>query len=125
VGDAFVGHLTPPDGPEQEVILPIRFPTFDKMRRGEVVIAIDQFKERHYTGLQVSKDPGVDVVYAGFILMIIGCYVTFFKSHQQLCIEAVRQGSVTRVVVSGTANKNKAALERRIQRLSKALQELK
>jgi cytochrome c biogenesis protein len=56
--------------------------------------------------------------------MIIGCYVTFFRSHQQLCIEAVRKGSAARVVIHGTANKNKAAMERRVQRLSKALQEL-
>jgi cytochrome c biogenesis protein len=124
VGDAFIGRLTAPDGTAQEVVLPIRFPTFDRMRRGEVVIAIDQFKERHYTGLQVNQDPGVDMVYTGFILMILGCYVTFFRSHQQLCIEAVRQGSGTQVTVYGTANKNKAAMERRIQRLAESLKGL-
>jgi cytochrome c biogenesis protein len=125
VGDAFIGRLSPPNGPPEEVTLPIRFPTFDKMRRGDVVIAVDQFKEKHYTGLQVNKDPGVDVVYIGFILMIVGCYVTFFTSHQQVCIQASRRGNVTRVAVCGTANKNKAAMERRIQRLSAALKQLK
>ena len=35
-----------------------------------------------------TRTPGVDVVYVGFILMILGCYVTFFRSHQQVCIEA-------------------------------------
>lgn len=125
VGDAFIGRLTTPDGATQEVVLPIRFPTFDRMRRGEVVIAVDQFKERHYTGLQVNQDPGVDLVYTGFILMILGCYVTFFRSHQQVCIEAVRKGSGSEVTVSGTANKNKAAMERRIQKLAKVLTGLK
>jgi hypothetical protein len=110
VGDAFIGALTPPGGAPEEIVLPVRFPTFDRMRRGEVVIAVDEFKERHYTGLQVNQDPGVDVVYVGFVLMILGCYVTFFTSHQQVCIEAVRQGARTRVTVSGTANKNKAAV---------------
>jgi cytochrome c biogenesis protein len=125
VGDAFIGRLTPPaGGSPEEVVLPIRFPTFDKMRRGEVVIAVDQFKERHYTGLQVNQDPGVDVVYIGFILMIVGCYVTFFMSHQQVCIEVSRRGAVTRVTVWGTANKNKAALDRRIQRLAQRLKEI-
>jgi cytochrome c biogenesis protein len=125
VGDAFIGRLTAPDGAVQEVVLPIRFPTFDRMRRGEVVVAVDQFKERHYTGLQVNRDPGVDLVYAGFILMILGCYVTFFRSHQQLCIEAVGKGSGTQVTVCGTANKNKAAVQRRIQKLARALKDLK
>jgi cytochrome c biogenesis protein len=124
VGDAFIGRLTPPAGPPEEILLPIRFPTFDKMRRGEVVIAVDRFKERHYTGLQVNKDPGVGVVYAGFILMIIGCYVTFFMAHQQVCIEVVREGNLTRVAVRGTANKNKAAVQRRVERLAGALKAL-
>jgi cytochrome c biogenesis protein len=125
VGDAFIGRLTSPGGSAQEVVLPIRFPTFDRMRRGEVVIAVDQFKERHYTGLQVNQDPGVDLVYIGFVLMILGCYVTFFRSHQQLCIEAVPRGSGTDITVYGTANKNKPALERRIQKLAGTLKGLK
>lgn len=125
VGDAFVGRLVTPGGAPEEIILPVRFPTFDKMRRGEVVIAVDQFKQRHYTGLQVNKDPGVWVVYAGFVLMILGCYVTFFNSHQQICIEATWQGKITRVAVGGTANKNKAGVARRVERLAGTLQELK
>ncbi len=123
VGDAFVGVLTPPEGDPEEIILPLRFPTFDRMRRGAVVIAVDEFKERFYTGLQVNRDPGVWVVYAGFILMLLGCYVTFFMSHQQLCVEAARRGAKTRVSVTGTANKNKPALARRVHQLCQALKE--
>jgi cytochrome c biogenesis protein len=125
VGDAYIGTLTPPGGASEEILLPVRFPTFDRMRRGQVVIAVDEVKERHYTGLQVNKDPGVDVVYVGFVLMILGCYVTFFTSHQQVCIEVARKGARTQVTVSGTANKNKAAMERRIRRLAAALAGLK
>jgi len=53
--------------------------------------------------------------------MILGCYVTFFRSHQQVCIEVARKGERTQVTVSGTANKNKAAVERRVRRLAEAL----
>ncbi|MFO7709335.1 MAG: cytochrome c biogenesis protein ResB [Desulfobacterales bacterium] len=123
VGDAFIGTLAPPEGEPEEIILPVRFPTFDRMRRGAVVIAVDEFKERFYTGLQVNRDPGVWVVYAGFILMLLGCYVTFFMSHQQVCVEAARRGAKTRVRVAGTSNKNKPALARRMKELSRALKE--
>jgi cytochrome c biogenesis protein len=125
VGDAFIGRLAPPNGAPEEIVLPIRFPTFDRMRRGEVVIAVDEFKEKHYTGLQVNKDPGVDLVYIGFILMILGCYVTFFTSHQQICIHLGRHGGRTRIVVSGIANKNRTRMERRVQQLAASLKELK
>jgi len=125
VGDAFIGRLVPPSGAAEEIVLPIRFPTFDRMRRGDVVVAVDRFKERHYTGLQVNQDPGVSVVYAGFILMIIGCFITFFTSHRQVCVEAARSDPGTRITVTGKANKNKAAVERRIARLAEQLRGLK
>jgi cytochrome c biogenesis protein len=115
IGDAYVGILTPPNGDPVEIILPARFPSFDKMRKGEVVIAVAEQVQRFYTGLQVTRDPGVWVVYSGFILMIIGCYITFFMSHQQMYVELAASGKQTEVIVAGTANKNKTAMVARIK----------
>ena len=39
--------------------------------------------ERPYTGLQVNKDPGVWVVWAGCFLICVGLYVAFFMPHQR------------------------------------------
>ena len=115
IGDAYVGILTPPGGDPVEVILPLRFPSFDKMRKGEVRIAVVEQAQRFYTGLQVTRDPGVWVVYSGFILMIIGCYITFFMSHQQIFVELAASGKKTEVTVAGTANKSKTAMVTRIE----------
>ena len=90
IGDALRGTLTPVAGNPVEVLLPLRFPSFDKMRQGEQIISVAELKQRFYTGLQVISDPGVGLVYLGFILMILGCYVTFFMSHQQICVEAMK-----------------------------------
>ena len=125
IGDAFVGTLTPVDGEAVEVILPIRFPSFDQMRKGEVVVAVADILEKYYTGLQVNKDPGVWLVYAGFILMIIGCYITFFMSHQQVCVAVDQAGESSRVSVSGTANKNKVGMQKKMGRISHELEGLK
>jgi cytochrome c biogenesis protein len=105
IGEAFIGVLTPPNGSPVEITLPLKFPSFDRMRKGNVFIAIADFVPRYYTGLQVSSDPGVWVVYVGFILMIIGIYITFFMSHQQVCIDVASQGTKSRILVAGTSNK--------------------
>ncbi|MGD9087868.1 MAG: cytochrome c biogenesis protein ResB, partial [Desulfobacterales bacterium] len=112
IGEAFIGEYTPPNGTPVNVTLPLKFPSFDKMRKGQVFIAVADFVPRYYTGLQVSKDPGVWVVYIGFILMIIGIYITFFTSHQQLCVEITADGSKSRVMVAGTSNKNKMGMHK-------------
>ncbi|MEE8481152.1 MAG: cytochrome c biogenesis protein ResB [Desulfobacterales bacterium] len=124
IGEAFMGILTQKTGNPVNILLPLRFPSFDKMRKGDVVIAVASHDHRYYTGLQVTKDPGVWVVYSGFILMIIGCFVTFFMSHQRLCIEVTRKGNQSMVMVAGTSNKNKVGMQRKIEILSEKFDKL-
>ncbi|MFC1828558.1 cytochrome c biogenesis protein ResB [Thermodesulfobacteriota bacterium] len=132
IGEALVGILTPADGAPIEVLLPLHFPNFDRMRRGAVIISVaDQTaesfhpdpptEERYYTGLQVTKDPGVWVVYTGFMIMIIGCYITFFMSHQRYCIEVVKRSNKSQVIVTGQANKNKLGIPSKIKKISERL----
>ena len=128
LGPTLIGSLVQPDGVTVEVILPLRFPSFDRMsamvnpqRSDAVLITVDEFAaepvegvKRYYTGLQVTKDPGVIVVYAGFLMMIIGCIITFFMSHQRICIEAQTRGKQSIVTFSGKANKNKIGMHRKM-----------
>lgn len=121
LGEAFIGVIEPANGVSDEIILPLRFPGFDKMRKGEVFVSVEEYKEKYYTGLQITKDPGVWVVYSGFILMIIGCFITFFMSHQQICVEVIKSGKKTKVMIAGTSNKNKIGMENIIAGILKRL----
>ncbi len=136
IGAALFGVLSPLQGEPVEVLLPLHFPNFDKMRRGEVVISVaDQEAEtfspvqkddvRYYTGLEVNKDPGVWVVYSGFIIMIAGCFITFFMSHQQICIEVSRKGDNSDVRVMGIANKNTMGMQRKVEKIAGHLAKLR
>ena len=132
IGQALVGILTPPGGQPVEVTLPIHFPKFDRMRRGNVVISVvhqhkhEQTQQkpediRYYSGLEVVKDPGVWVVYTGFIIMIVGILITFFMSHQQVCIDISKKGQKSHIRVVGKANKNRLGMERTTKNLARAL----
>lgn len=102
------------------------------MRKGKMVISVvatepeakapEPPQRRFYTGLQVTKDPGVWIVYSGFVLMILGCFVTFFMSHQQICIEVKEEGGGSRVALSGTASRNRLAMDTRIERMAEHLE---
>jgi cytochrome c biogenesis protein len=130
LGPAFVGRLVPPQGDTQKVTLPLQYPKFDNMRSGAVVVSIanptdrQPVQERYYTGLQVVHDPGVWVVYAGFILLIAGCAVVFFMSHQQVVIEVTGKGNTSEVMISGKSNKYKIGLEMKLERLADQLKKL-
>ena len=132
IGEALKGRLTPPEGEPIEVLLPLRFSNFDKMRKGKTFISVASLlpetakirppEKRYYTGLQVTRDPGVWIVYAGFILMIAGCFVTFFMAHQQIFVEVADEDLGSQVTVAGTASRNRHSLEARIERIAGRLQ---
>jgi cytochrome c biogenesis protein len=65
----------------------------------------------YYTGLQVTKDPGVWFVYVGCAMMLIGLCVAFFLSHKKVWIYISTEGSRSRLRVSGTSNKNMIGFE--------------
>lgn len=130
IGPAVTGILTPAEGAPLDITLAVNFPKFDIMRKGKVVISVaskldlQMPEKRYYTGLQVTHDPGVWMVYVGFSLMILGCWVTFFMSHQQLVVEVRSEGSKCKVMVAGKANKNKIGMNHKIERLAGQLVKL-
>ncbi len=124
IGEAFVGTMNPADGEPEQVILPVRFPNFDRMRQGEFVVSVQDYDKRFYTGLQVAYDPGVPIVYIGFTIMIAGCFITFFLSHQRIFIEVFQSGSRSLVTVAGSANKNKFGMQAKVRKVSEKLQRI-
>jgi len=69
-----------------------------------------------FTGLQVRKDPGVWIVYFGCIAMSIGLFIALFLNHRKIWVKLVEEKDNTRVIIGATANKNRTAFERKIDR---------
>ncbi|NIA04391.1 MAG: cytochrome c biogenesis protein ResB [Proteobacteria bacterium] len=69
-------------------------------------------KQLYATGLQVSKDPGVWLVYLGCALMLSGLLVAFFMSHRKIwAFVSEKEGQVS-ILFAGSANKNKLGFEK-------------
>ncbi|MCP4115865.1 MAG: cytochrome c biogenesis protein ResB [Desulfobacteraceae bacterium] len=118
VGEAYVCEITENGKHPKEVILPTRFPSYDKMRKGEWVLSVAPQEKRFYTGLSVKKDPGVWLVYTGFILLIAGCFISFFMSHNKMFIQVKEDPAGTSVTVSGASNRNKIGMKNRVKEMA-------
>lgn len=93
-----------------------RYPETWRTPEGHTVQFID-FWGVQYTGLQVRKDPGVWIVYLGSIVMTLGLFIAFFMSHRKLWVRIVEERGNTRVHIGASANKNRAAFERKIEKM--------
>ncbi len=87
------------------------FPKFDEQRKDEFVLTFEGDAPREYTGLSVTKDPGVWVVWIGCGLMIFGFIVSFFFSHQRVWVR-IPKSPAGEIVLAGSANKNRVGFEK-------------
>ncbi len=125
LGQAFIGKITKKNGENLQIGMPLRFPTFDRMRKGTFAFVVKKFEQTHYTGLQITKDPGIWYVYSGFILMIIGCWVTFFMSHDSFVIEVEKNNeNSSNISVSGITNRNSHGMKLKIKKIVTKLKDM-
>jgi len=103
--------LLKPDQEPRPFWLLKKFPQLDQRRGDEFVLTFEGFAEKEYTGLSVTKDPGVWIVWIGCSLMIFGLVVSFFFSHQRVWVR-IPKGPVGEIVLAGSTNKNRVGFEK-------------
>jgi len=78
-----------------------------------IKVNLNDIQERPYTGLEVSRDPGVFVVWTGFVFILFGLYVNFFVRHRRIYLLKTAGGPL----VAGTALKNKGNFDKEFKKL--------
>jgi len=93
-------------------------PDLDRQRADSLIFSFGGLSAKMFTGLQVAKDPGVNIVWLGCALMVIGLIMAFFLSHQRVWVR-LAQGTDGRVevVLAGAASRNRLAFEKRFEKL--------
>jgi cytochrome c biogenesis protein len=79
-------------------------------------------RQMYATGLQVTKDPGVWLVYGGCLLMLIGLYIAFFLSHRKVYVFVQPEANSSRILFAGEANKNRVGFESKFSELISKLE---
>ena len=106
-GPAIQLHVNAPDGKNgTPFVLWQNYPQFDIKRSGIFSFALLGFDQPQYTGLQVAKDPGVNIVWAGCFLMVFGSLTAFFFSHKRIWVCLEDDGKKTKVQIAGNTHRN-------------------
>jgi cytochrome c biogenesis protein len=96
------------------------FPQLDQQRGDEFFLTFEGFTEKEYTGLQVTRDPGVWIVWVGSGLLILGLILSFFFSHQRVWAR-LPKSSEGEIILAGSTNKNKVGFEKAFGELAEEI----
>ncbi len=100
-------HVNTPDGRHGTPFMVLKnFPDFDVKRGGKFSFSLIDYNEPQFTGLQVAKDPGVEIVWVGCLLMIFGSLTAFFFSHRRIWVCLEDAGGKTKIQVAANAHRN-------------------
>ena len=78
-------------------------------------------KQLYSTGLQVSKDPGIFLVYTGFALLLSGLLCSFFMSHRRIVLYFVKEDTASYIYFFGSSNKQHEAFLKNFNTLADIL----
>lgn len=88
----------------------MKYPDFHPSDKGKYSFKFANIEASNKTGLQVGRDPGVNWVWAGCVLLIVGLYIAFFVPHKRVWVKAVG----TEIEISGTTTKNKPSFQNEV-----------
>jgi cytochrome c biogenesis protein len=96
----------------------LKSPALDPSAFKPYTFSLEGVEMKYATGLQVSRDPGVPLVWTGFFLIMIGLFVAFFMSHRSIWVQIAKTKHGLNISVAGRANKNPVGLERELDQLA-------
>ncbi len=86
------------------------------------VPVLDDYEQHYYTGLQLAQDPGMDVVWIGSALLVMGLCIMLYVSHRKVWLVVEPQDKGVRLRVAGLSNRNAMAFEREFNELLRELE---
>ncbi|MDA3903653.1 MAG: cytochrome c biogenesis protein ResB [Desulfuromusa sp.] len=106
-GPAMQLHVSTPDKKRgAPFVVWQNHPQLDTKRGGVFSFTLLGYEQPQFTGLQVAKDPGVNIVWAGCFLIVFGSLTAFFFSHKRIWICLEEEGKKTKVQIAGNTHRN-------------------
>jgi cytochrome c biogenesis protein len=102
----------------------MKFPDFHRKQDAAYDVQLVQLYTSYYTGLQVTRDPGVNVVWLGCIFLIAGICMAFFMSHRRVYLVFEEKDGGLRALLAGSASKNRQAFVAELNGLFEQLKSL-
>jgi cytochrome c biogenesis protein len=101
-----------------------KFPDFSQMHseaEPDFKLELKDIQAAQYSGIQMSKDPGVNYIWVGCALLMIGLFLAFYWPTRDIRFILKDTGGKTEIISAGRSVKSRLALESEFTRILASL----
>ena len=101
-----------------------KFPDFtqqNSQKENRLSYHFVDFKAEQYSGIQMTKDPGANCIWAGCVILMFGLFVTFYWTSREIKILMEEKKGSTHVIIGGLAPKNRESFQVEFDKITKNL----
>lgn len=98
-----------------------KYPNMFPIKDSKFNFILAGYNAPQYSGLQVAKDPGVNLVWVGSFILMIGLFVSFFIFHRRIWVKVVSSENNTLIYIGGLTNKDFIGFEKEMKAITEAL----
>lgn len=105
-----------------------KFPDFARIHSNvetDLSFEFKDFKADQYSGIQIAKDPGVNFIWLGCAILMIGLIIAFYWPTREIKVILAESQEKTEVFTGGIAKKNKEAFQSEFEKIMTSLRKLK
>jgi cytochrome c biogenesis protein len=79
---------------------------------------LEDYDQKYYTGLQLTTDPGMNVVWVGSALLVMGLCIMLYISHRKLWVIIRPEKEGLKITLAGMSNRNPLNFKREFKEIS-------
>jgi cytochrome c biogenesis protein len=95
-----------------------QFPDLFDVKDSKYQFELVGYKPKKYTGLQIAKNPGINIVWTGSTMIVVGITLSSFIYHRRLWAKIVPEGRSVVVHLGGTTHKSQIDFQKEFRKLT-------
>ncbi len=97
-----------------------KYPDFARMHSQKetgLSFNLANFKAGQYSGIQIARDPGVSLIWAGCIFLMLGFFIAFYWIPSEIRVIIEEQKGRTRIILGGSASKKTESFKQEFEKI--------
>lgn len=102
-----------------------QYPDLFEIQGSKYQFELIGYKPKKFTGLQIAKNPGINIVWTGSTMIVVGITLSSFIYHRRLWAKIVPDQAGVTVYLGGTTHKSLIDFQREFTKLTQRIQSIK